>query len=632
MIYCSHSHSEMSDNCECTMKPQQDEDEEEEGVKQSSDKDISTNSNANEECEIDKTIMNNEQLNEYSYTQRSHFTSEIFKIEISNLPFHMSPNDLKKLLTKRLSLDPHKIKMFNISRSRFAFATFKNEQLRDEAIKALDGFKYKQNILHAILAKPRADPVQKAKKRAAEAGEYNEDEPPEKKSILDIIIPWHSMDYDEQLHLKQESMEKLITKLGVDLGRQQNGDFNETVRSLKKVNDRKTICRICDICRSPRTEFYRNKNEFTPGRDGTDNVVIGFRKASYKKGSIEVGGVSEEMKHVPPLAIEVTRAFERYLQYRADIRPPYNAELEEGYWRQLTVRTSEKGQCMVIALMHPQNLSTDEIAEEKSKLRAFYESDLQTTVTSLYFQLFDKKGNDYPFEHLSGEVVIEEELLGLTFEISPPSFFQVNTKAAEVLYQRVADLAEITRNTTVLDLFCGTGSIGLSMASKAKRILGAEIIPEAVKNAQKVAERHGISNAEFITGKAEDVLAMALNKVSAEEDIVAIVDPPRQGVHNRVVKLLRANPKVSRIVYVACNPNAAMQNILDFCKQPSNNYRGQPFVPVEAQPVDMFPHTPHTELIVAMKRLDLVKADLKASMSQQQQQTENVQSVFTKQS
>ncbi|OQR70365.1 tRNA (uracil-5-)-methyltransferaseA-like [Tropilaelaps mercedesae] len=546
-------------------------------------------------------------LDEYSYTQRDNFTSEIFKVEVGNLPFYTAPSDFKKLLSKRLALQPHKIKLFNISRSRFAFVTFKNEELRNAAIKVLDGYKYKQVVLRAGLAKPQADPVQKAKKRAAD---YSRDAPPEKKAILEIVIPWHATDYEIQLQWKQESIDQLLIKLSRHLSRQQNKDYNDTVNALKKVTGRKTICRINQICRSPRTEHYRNKNEFTPGWDENGAVVVGFRKASYKKGSLEVGGVTEEMKHVPPLAVKVTRLFEEYLQACASFMPPYNAEREDGYWRQLTVRTSEKGQCMMVVVMHPQSLSAQEIQEEMDKLKVFYETKLKSTVTSFYFQLFDKNGSNHPFKHLAGNTVIVEELLGLTFEISPPSFFQINTKSAEILYERVAELANVNKTTTILDLFCGTGSIGLSMASRAKRIIGAEIIPEAIKNAQKVAERHGITNAEFIAGKTEDVLSLALSKVSDEEDVVAILDPPRQGAHNRVVKLLRGHSKISRIVYVACNPDAAMQNILDLCKQPSNNYRGDSFVPIDAQPVDMFPHTPHTELIVMMKRLNLVKIDV----------------------
>ncbi|XP_022706178.1 tRNA (uracil-5-)-methyltransferase homolog A-like isoform X1 [Varroa jacobsoni] len=554
-----------------------------------------------------KSADKKETLDEYSYIHRNNFTSEIFKIEVGNLPFFMTPSDFKKVLTKRLGLQPHKIKMFKISRSQFAFVTFRNEESRDSAIKALDGYRYKQTIFKAGLAKPRADPVQKAKKRCAEeCGNAS----PKKKSMLDIIIPWHSLNYEEQLRRKQEYIEKLLIKLDVDLSRQQNKDFNDTVRALKKVTGRKTICNICEICRSPRTEHYRNKNEFTPGRDGNGAIVVGFRMSSYKKGSIEVGGVTETMKHVPPLAVKVARLFEEFLRACGDSRPPYNAEEEKGYWRQLTVRTSERNQCMAILIMHPQNLSPQEIQEDIKKLKVLYETKLKSTVTSFYFQLFDKKGNDYPFELLGGNTVIEEDLLGLTFEISPPSFFQVNTKGAETLYDRVANLANISKNTTVLDLFCGTGSIGLSLASRAKRIIGAEIVPEAVTNAKKVATRHGITNAEFITGKAEDVLSLALSKLGNEEHTIAIVDPPRQGVHNRVVKLLRSNPNISSVVYIACNPNAAMQNILDFCKASSNSYRGEPFIPTNAQPVDMFPHTPHTELIITMKRLDLVKLEI----------------------
>lgn len=543
-------------------------------------------------------------LDEYSYTQRDNFTSEIFKIEVANLPFHMSPKDFKKLLAGRLRLQPHKIKMFNIKRARFAFVTFKNEEQRDEGIKALDGYKYKQVTFRAELAKPRADPVQRAKKQESRASPN--DSTQESQSVLDVVIPWHNVPYDEQLRRKQQSIVELLSRLERDLSRQQSKSFNDFVRAFKKRTDRKTICEVVDICGSPREDFYRNKNEFTPGQDETGKIVVGFRKASYKKGSTQVGGVSDEMKHIPKRALDVAKLFEVYFQQCADSRPPYDAQDERGFWRQLTIRTSETDQCMVIVLMHPQSLSEEELQLEVTKLREYHSTALKDFVTSFYFQRFDKKGNTYPLEHVAGSEVIEERLLGIRFEISPPSFFQVNTMAAEVLYRRIYELAQLTTESTVLDLFCGTGSIGLTMASKVKRIVGAEIVPEAVENARRVATEHGILNCEFIAGKAEDVLSLALHKVSDEKDVVAILDPPRQGVHKRVIKLLRSCENISCIVFVACNPAAAMPNIVDFCKLSSNNYRGDPFFPVAAQPIDMFPHTPHTELIVVLKRYEEV--------------------------
>ncbi|XP_003737182.1 tRNA (uracil-5-)-methyltransferase homolog A [Galendromus occidentalis] len=559
-----------------------------------------------EDCEEadDPTVAESRSENagtdEYSYTQRDNFTSEIFKIEVANLPFHMSPKDFKKLLTGRLRLQPHKIKMFNIKRARFAFVTFKNDQLRDDAIKALDGYHHKQNTFRAELAKPRADPVQRARKQRSHllTGESN----PGTQSVLDVVIPWHGDPYDEQLRRKQSSIEEVLIKLERDLSRQQSKDFNDFVRALKEDTGRKTICDVADICGSPRENFYRNKNEFTPGHDETGRLVLGFRKSSYKRGSTEVGRVCDGMKHIPKRALEVAELFEQYFLQCAEARPPYDAQDERGYWRQVTVRTSETDQCMVIVLMHPQDLTIEEVEQEVSKLRTYYDSSLSGVVSSLYFQRFDKKSNVYPLEHVAGSEVITEELLGIRFEISPPSFFQVNTKAAEILYGRIFELAELAADSTVLDLFCGIGSIGLTMASKVKRVIGAEIIPDAVDNARRVASQHGINNCEFIAGKAEDVLSLALHKVSDEKKVVAILDPPRQGVHKRVIKLLRSSENISCIVYVACNPAAAMPNIIDFCKQSSNNYRGGPWFPCVAQAVDMFPHTPHTELIVVLRR------------------------------
>jgi tRNA (uracil-5-)-methyltransferase len=138
-----------------------------------------------------------------------------------------------------------------------------------------------------------------------------------------------------------------------------------------------------------------------------------------------------------------------------------------------------------------------------------------------------------PLEHIHGKTHITDKILGYTFQISPDSFFQVNTKGAEILYQTAIDLGQPTEKTTLLDVCCGTGTIGLCFAKYCKKVLGVELIEQAVKDAESNAKANGIENAEFFAGNSDDFIGTLMRKATAdggESDVLAILDPPRAGL------------------------------------------------------------------------------------------------------
>ncbi|GBN59190.1 tRNA (uracil-5-)-methyltransferase A [Araneus ventricosus] len=198
---------------------------------------------------------------------------------------------------------------------------------------------------------------------------------------------------------------------------------------------------------------------------------------------------------------------------------------------------------------------------------------------------------------------MEETLLDMKFQVSPEAFFQINVPATEVLYSMVADLVNASSSATVLDICCGTGTISLCLAKKGAKVIGIEMCPEAVENARLNATNNGLPDVAFICGKAEDVIHTAIMKCNTSE-IIAVVDPPRAGLHQKVLKAIRATSKIKKLIYVSCNSNAAYTNFVDLCRTPSNNYRGCPFYPVQAMVVDMFPHTPHKELVMVFERVE----------------------------
>ena len=156
--------------------------------------------------------------------------------------------------------------------------------------------------------------------------------------------------------------------------------------------------------------------------------------------------------------------------------------------------------------------------------------------------------------------------------------------------------------TILLDIYSGTGSIGLSLASKVKKLIGIEIVEDAVLDARKNASENGISNAEFVCGKAEEALAQVLKQIETGQTPLAIVDPPRSGLHHNAVKLIRGCSSINHLVYVSCNQNSMVNDVIGFCKASSNKFPGQPFEPKYVLSVDMFPHTEHCEAIMLLTR------------------------------
>ena len=185
--------------------------------------------------------------------------------------------------------------------------------------------------------------------------------------------------------------------------------------------------------------------------------------------------------------------------------------------------------------------------------------------------------------------LIKTEEINL-IKISPAAFWQVNHDGAEILYRTAAEKAGLTGEETVADLYCGTGSIGLSMSHKAKKITGIEIVPEAVECAKENAAANGIENAEFYCADASDIRSIG-DKLDAD---VVIIDPPRKGSTRELIAAI-AERGVKRIVYVSCAPDTLARDCAEFYK---HGYR----ISGEVTPVDMFPRTGHCEVVVSLTR------------------------------
>jgi len=272
---------------------------------------------------------------------------------------------------------------------------------------------------------------------------------------------------------------------------------------------------------------------------------------------------------------------------RAEGLDAYDQAEHTGYLRHLVLREGRNTGQMLVQLVtaEGERFDRDELVEV---LRRFPE------VRSIHWSVNDTPAEvtNLPTTLLWGDEAIEEELCGLRFRVRPNAFLQTNTAMAERLYGLAGEYAALTGDETVYDLYCGIGTIGLTLASKALTVWGVEVSEESVACALENADLNGISNAAFFAGEVGASLEELRDRAGAPD--VAVVDPPRAGLSNKALRRL-GRLEASRIVYVSCNPTTLAGNVKELAKEWGYTLE-------RARPVDMFPHTPHVEAVALLTR------------------------------
>ena len=323
---------------------------------------------------------------------------------------------------------------------------------------------------------------------------------------------------------------------------------------------------------------YRNKLEysFAPTEEG---LVLGFHRAGRWDEVIDV----EECLLTTDVGNAIREAVKRWA--REEGLEAYDQETGTGYLRHLVLREGRNtGQALVLLVTAPgERFDADFLVET---LTAFPE------VRSIHWAVNDRPAEvtNLPSRLLWGEAWIEEELCGLRFRIRPNAFLQTNTAMAERLYGLARDAARLTGTETVFDLYCGTGTIGLSFAADSASVWGVEISEESVACAIENAAANGIENARFFAGNVGQSLEELQEKAGPPD--VVVVDPPRAGLAGKALRRTGAL-RAPRLVYVSCNPTTLASDLAvlrdDF------GYRLE-----RCTPVDMFPHTPHIESVSSL--------------------------------
>lgn len=366
---------------------------------------------------------------------------------------------------------------------------------------------------------------------------------------------FHHMDYEEESRMKADRVRTCLNRIG--------GENLETMPVLA----------------APTWEGYRNKAQY-PVSVKKGKAYAGF----FKAGTHEVVE-NDRCRILPEESDQVKDIVINYVnQYRV---MPYNETEHKGLLRHIYVRRGAvSGQVLVCLVLNGRRLPKVEVLIDRLKKVPGF--------TSLVISVNTRPGNAIlgdEFITLYGPGYIEDTLCGLNFRLSPRSFYQVNHAQAQRLYDAAIQRAHITKNDTVLDLYCGVGTITLAMAKAAGKVIGVEVIEQAVADARDNAKRNGIENAEFFCGDAGEA-ALALEAQGVKIDVV-VVDPPRKGLNADAIEAL-ARFGTERIVYVSCDP-ATLARDVALLKE-----RG--YVLKDSLAVDLFPRCAHVETVCLLTR------------------------------
>jgi len=328
---------------------------------------------------------------------------------------------------------------------------------------------------------------------------------------------------------------------------------------------------------------YRNKMEFTFGDEVRNGeLTLGMHYRGVKNAVVNVEGcllVPEDFTKILSYTVE---------HFRKLGTPYYRVMKWEGVLRHLMIRRGENTHELMVNLITTTKGELDTEAWKKGLMELELDYDLVSILHTENDNPADAVNCD-KLNVLEGRDHIFEELLGLKFKISPFSFFQTNTKGAELLYSTVRSFISEKKNE-IFDLYCGTGTIGQIVSEYADRVIGVEIIEEAASAANENAVLNGLDHTNFIAGDVKDVIA----KLESSPDLI-ILDPPRGGVHPKALEHV-VNFKANEIIYVSCNPKTLVSDLKYLTAKGYEIKR--------TKVVDLFPNTPHVETVVLMSRVE----------------------------
>lgn len=382
---------------------------------------------------------------------------------------------------------------------------------------------------------------------------------------------WQILSYSEQLKYKQKQVTDNLTRIG-------------------KVE----LPKISPILGSEKTEFYRNKLEFTFSNKKWltwEQIQSNVTFDNMNAVGFHIPGCFDKVLDINKCWLQdnVSNQIRDFIrQYCYDKGYTFfDLRNRGGLMRNIIIRTSTTGELMLIVVFY------DYVKEQQEDLLEAIANEFPQITSLLY--IINQKANDTITDQevltWRGNNYIFEEMEGLKFMIGPKSFYQTNSEQAYNLYKITRDFAQLTGNELVYDLYTGTGTIANFVAKMSKKVVGIEYVADAIEDAKVNSVNNNIDNTLFYAGDMKDILTQEFINEHGRPDVI-ITDPPRAGMHADVVNvILFAEPK--RIVYVSCNPATQARDL---------SLMDEKYKVVKVQPVDMFPHTHHVENVVLLEK------------------------------
>lgn len=365
------------------------------------------------------------------------------------------------------------------------------------------------------------------------------------------------MTYEEELDCKRQRVEDALHRIG---------GLELNVSAIHGAKD---------------PQRYRNKAVFPVSEDKKNGISVGF----YQERTHEVVDVPSCLLQSDQ-ADKAGRILRKWMhKYKI---PAYDETTRQGMIRHLFVRTNRRRESLICVVAQTPFLPFEKELVEALRVGCPKAVGIVLNVNNRDTNVI--LGRDY--RTLWGQDFIEDRLCGLTFRLSVPSFFQVNRDQAEVLYGKALEYAQLTGKETVVDLYCGTGTISLVLARKAGKVIGAEIVAPAIRNAEENARFNGFTNAEFLCADAGQA-AQEMAKRGIRPDVIS-VDPPRKGLDGAVIDAI-AQMQPQRVVYVSCDPATLARDLKLLGEK---GYQA-----VKSEAVDMFPRTAHVESVVLLTKV-----------------------------
>ncbi|RWS09115.1 tRNA uracil-5-methyltransferase-like protein [Dinothrombium tinctorium] len=414
-----------------------------------------------------------------------------------------------------------------------------------------------------------------------------------------VQTPLYNYSQDYQLSV----LHKQATKVLSNLGKKLRGATFDIV-----LDEQGLPCSLNPTVASPITTVYQGVNNFSiwPGIDGNRKTVGTFIGKPGKHNDV-VCIEPDQLICAKESHKKLAKLFQEYLRKVSPLDVCINFS-EGGNWRNFSIRSNDEGQHMLTAVLHPQELSYDDLAAEKERLKNYFQPLAEEyKISSLYFQACPGSRCSHetaPYQLIFGDETLRDTFNGLTLEISPNAFYHANKPAAQILHNTIAEEVKLSEADVVVDLCSGIGTLSLEIAPHIEKLYGIDRSKSLVEIAKKNAALNGINNCNFFEGLVEPTLS-SLQDSLFDKRVVVVAKATQEGFTSGAMSLLRSMKCVRKIVYASCDPaGKSLRNFFHLMipERRRDNIVGLPFIAVTATPFQLFPHTDHLDLMVTFER------------------------------